>query len=402
MDIWNSLGGMVELELTSADPAGALRAINSAGITLYKTRQEGDLTLVFHLRRRDLRRLRALAEKRGERLLFTHRRGIYWTLRQLPKRPILLLGMAFILGLTLYLPTRVLFVEVEGNHAIPTRKILQQAETCGIGFGATRREVRSERMKNALLSAIPDLQWAGINTYGCRAVISVRERTESEKVVPETGVNSIIAARDGVIREITVLKGNPACKVGQAVKAGQVLISGYTDLGICIRADHAQGEVFAETSRELTAILPANYTQKTAETHRTKKYSLILKNKHIKFFKGSGISDPTCVKMYSVNYMTLPGGFQLPIALVTEEWVSYEQAPVDADEETAKNILQDFSGNYLTGTMTAGQIQARYETVALTGEIYRQYGQYACLEMIGKSRLEENTHNYGENNRADS
>lgn len=36
-------------------------------------------------------------------------------------------------------------------------------------------------MKNALLSAIPELQWAGVNTYGCRAVISVRERTLPER-----------------------------------------------------------------------------------------------------------------------------------------------------------------------------------------------------------------------------
>ena len=241
MDMWRSLSGMVEVELTSADPAAALRAINAAGITVYNARQKGDLTLWFGLHRQAYRRLRTLTKKRGERLTLNGRSGIYWAGRRLLSRPILLGGILLIIALTLFLPTRVLFVQVEGNDHIPARLILEAAADCGIDFGANRREVRSEKMKNAILSAVPQLQWAGINTYGCRAVISVRERTEPDKEEPQSGVSSIVAMRDGVISQLTVTKGNPVCKVGQAVKAGQVLISGYTDCGICIRASHAGG-----------------------------------------------------------------------------------------------------------------------------------------------------------------
>ena len=68
------------------------------------------------------------------------------------------------------------------------------------------------------------------------------------------GVGSIVASRDGVITSITTTKGTPLCKAGQAVKAGQILISGYTDCGISIRADPAEGEVFAETYREMMTL----------------------------------------------------------------------------------------------------------------------------------------------------
>lgn len=397
MDFWTSIGGMVEVELTSADPAGCLRAINAAGITVYHARQEGDLTLKFSLHRSDYQKLRLLTKRRGERLSFDRRSGLYWIFRKLPERPVLLAGIVLLIALSLFLPTRVLFIQVEGNAAIPTRLILEGAEDCGITFGASRREVRSEKMKNALLQAIPELQWAGINTSGCTAVISVRERTEPEEQPQKSGVSSIVAARDGVIHEMTVTKGNPVCKVGQAVKEGQVLVSGYTDLGICIRATQAEAEIFADTQRSLTAVFPSNYEQRTEITRQEKKYGLLIGKNRINFYKGSGISDTSCDKMYSEYFMTLPGGFRLPVALVVEEWTYYDQTSITIDESTAGRVLSDFSSGYLTQHMVAGCIDSRSELLEESEGAYRQHGIYACFEMIGKTRLEENLENYEAN-----
>lgn len=394
MDFWKSLGGMLQVKLTSADLAGTLGAINTAGITIYHVQEESELVLRFDVQRRDYRRLRALTKKRGEKLELSRRQGLYWVLRQFVRRPVLMMGILLILMLTLYLPTRILFVEVEGNHQIPAQQILERAEGCGIGLGASRRMVRSERMKNLLLSSIPDLQWAGINTYGCRAVISVRERTQPEEKSEEHGISSIVATREGVIREMTVLRGEPMCKVGQAVKAGQVLVSGYMDRGICIRGTRAQGEVFAETERNLTAVLPSDYVVRSKKTRSEKKYSLIIGKKRINFYKGSGISDSSCDKMYSVRYLTLPGGFRLPIALVTEEWVYHDTEDITMEENQAKQILTNSARRYLLSVMTAGQIQTPHENLQLSDGIYCLKGRYACLEMIGKTRLEENLDSY--------
>lgn len=355
----------------------------------------GDLTLRFRLLRADYRRLLRLTQHRGEKLRLLRRKGIYWAARRLLKRPVLLLGMLFLLALVLVLPTRILFIEVEGNGSIPARQILEAAESCGIQFGVSRREVRSERMKNALLAAIPELQWAGINTSGCTAVISVRERTTPEEQTKKNCVSSIVAARDGVITEMTVLQGNGICKVGQAVKAGQVLVSGYTDCGICIRATQAQAEVYAETRRDLTAVMPSEYTQRGQITRSEKKYSLIIGKKRINFDKGSGISDTSCVKMYKEMYVTLPGGFRLPVVLVTEEWIWYDETAAAVEQGTAAAVLTESAGHYLTGLMVAGTVNQRSESVVADDGCYRLYGAYACTEMICKTRIEESLENYG-------
>lgn len=386
MDFWKSLNGMVRVALTAADPAAAISQISAAGIRIFDAyRLDDDIILHFSLRRQDLKRLKVLAQSRGYDLRLERRRGIYWIGKQLLMRPILTTGILLFLVIAMYLPTRVLFIEIEGNSAIPTRLILEKCQQCGISFGASRREVRSEKMKNALLQAIPELQWAGINTSGCTATITVRERSAS--VLPEktSGVCSIVAKRDGVITQIITENGNPICSVGQAVKAGDVLISGYTDCGIAIRATQAKGEVYAATNRSFEAVAPLNYQRKGQKTAEEKKYSVIIGKKQINFYKGSGISGRTCDKMYEESYVTLPGGFQLPIRIAKETIIYYEE-----DEVTLQPPeLSEFAYRYLQEQMIAGRILSQEVDAWTDGGLYRFKGNYACTEMIGQVRSEE-------------
>lgn len=397
MDLWHSLGGMVALTLTSADPSAALTAFNSAGIVLHNVQKdEDDLRVRFFIRRQDYKKLCGIVKRRGDTLGPVKRNGLYWIGKGLLRRPVLLCGIVLLLFLVLFLPTRIFFFRVEGNVTVPTKLILEKCAQYGIAFGTSRKEVRSERLKNAILEAIPELQWAGINTSGCTATISVRERSIPDETEKEHGVSSIAASRDGIITECTVIRGSAACQIGQAVRAGQVLISGYTDCGISIRAEQAEGEVYAQTQHELTAKMPSEFTERVGNSTEIIKYSLIIGKKRINLYKGSGISDASCVKMYSENYITLPGGFQLPVAIVTEVWTYFDEEISVLSEEQATVVLSDFVKHYLPGQMVAGQILDKQESILPAEGVFCLEGKYACLEMIGVMRSEEIMKPYGE------
>lgn len=397
MGFFRSLAGTVEVALTSADIPGAMAAMNGADIPFFAAVQEGDLTLRFSVYRQDYKHLKALCERRGETLGLLHRRGIYWTGKSLLHRRVLVVGLLFLLLLLLYLPSRVFFVRVDGNSSVPTNLILEAAEECGICFGTSRREVRSERVKNALLEAVPELQWAGVNTSGCVATISVRERSITEQSEAEKTVTSIVALRDGIVTSCTATSGNLLCRPGQAVKAGEILISGYTDCGLTIQATRAEGEVFAQTMRETEAVTPVEYSQRTEIKATKRKISLLIGKNRINLWKDSGIWDTTCGRMYLEYYVTLPGGFQLPIALAVEEYTVRTLESTTMEEAEAEAMLSEFAAQYLKQQMVAGEILSKKQLFSAEGTLYRLEGEYVCTEMIGKVQREQIGEYHGEN-----
>ena len=322
MDLWWHLRGWTRLRLTSADCAARLRHI-SREMRLEEISFPDELTAEFTVlsggERDQLNRF-------GDELTIIGSGGApefgrrLWRWRRLCA-VVLLLGF-----LTGFLPSKIWFIRVEGNSDVPQRKILEAAESCGLSFGVPAAQIQSEQVKNKLLFEIPQLRWAGINTDGCTAVITVAERQEGEEQAQwEPG--DLVASADGLVTDVIVHRGTGLVKPGDAVQKGQILVSGVTDLGICTQVEQARGEVWGLTRRVIRLAVPGQ-TVKRQETGMVKRrYSLRIGKKSVNFSNDSGIFHGTCVKMRKVNYLTLPGGFRLPAALVTDTYSLCETAP---------------------------------------------------------------------------
>lgn len=389
MSFWNSVDGMVTVELTGADPGQSIQAINERNIRLYRVKWAGDLTVTFRCSGHCKKDITAICQKRGDTIKFSEDSGLLYLGKNLLHRPVLAGGILMIFALTMFLPTRVLFFRVEGNETVPARQILEAASDCGIHFGVSRRAVRSEKMKNALLGAMPQLKWAGINTSGCTAVISVRERSLQDEKTASTGVSSIVAARDGFITSCTVTRGNGLCAPGQVVQQGQVLISGYTDCGLCIQVTEAEGEIFAETNRDFSAVMPSVSAVRSSELEEQRRWSLIIGKKRINFWKGSGISPVTCGRMYKEYYITLPGGFQLPVCFAVETLIPWETVSSEIFPEELEHQMCTFARKSILRQSVAGQILQEQLVFTQEDGRYLLEGQFLCSEMIGRVITEE-------------
>lgn len=378
----------IHLEVTSSDLAGRLRHINELGIPVSGVCQKDQLTASFTLRRSDYGAVEAYLRKKGDEVRLISAHGPGYLLLQVGKKPILTAAVICLFFLTLWIPTRVLFVKVEGNETTSSHEVRQCAEAAGVYFGARIKQVRSERVKNKLLSEIPRLQWVGVNTRGCVATIHVVEREEAQQE-KEDQIASVVSSADALVTDLTVTRGNALCKPGDIVRQGQVLISGYTDCGIKIQAANAQGEVFGQTVYRRQLIFPSKYLQKGRTLKISRNLFLLIGKKEIKIFKDSGISGGVCDKMYASYYLTLPGGFQLPFGVAVETCVYRETAPVTIPQEEVQAYMERSAQLFLTACMISGQVLSSQQTIQAREDCYCLTGRYLCREMIGRIQYEK-------------
>ena len=231
------------------------------------------------------------------------------------------------------------------------------------------------------------MQWAGVNTSGCVATISVREGNREEPI-PKEGVSSLVAGRDGIILSCTVTAGSGQCAPGQAVRQGQVLISGYTDCGLLVKSTRAEGEIIAQTRRELTVKAPVQCRIRGPEEEIIRQYSLILGKKRINFANSSRICDASCGRMYEEYYITLPGGFTLPVALAVQTHVCRKTVKSDADSAELQDAALAFARDYLMAQMISGSIVEEVVSCTVEDGVLILDGIYICQEMIGQ-RIQE-------------
>lgn len=389
MTLWQSITGVMQVEIICPCPEEMLTVINVDKIRVLDIIPLSKLSFVCTVCRRDYDMLWQAVVRRGGSAKCVHKSGIFWTILSLKKRPVLIAALMMLLVLTVFLPTRVLFIEVEDNVKVPTALILEAADLSGIRFGVSREYLRSEVFKNSLLEQLPQLEWAGVNTKGCTARISVKERTENELALIDEKLCSIVAARDGVISSMTIIKGDSLCQVGDEVKEGQLLVSAYTDCGLVVKATGADAEVFAETKREVSVIAPGLAAIKDGNSHYNIKYSIFLGKKLINISRNSGIPNGTCVKMYKKRNFSLPGGFVLPVGILAE----YQQVQTDvlADDSIQDNVdwILQYTQNYIETLMISGCIQESEYSMDHFEDCTLLSGVLTCVEMIGRIQVEE-------------
>ena len=388
MDLWDKVTGTTQLEIISADPEGMLNQLMKQNIILWDVERASPILLRLRLSSSDVEKVFFWSEKAGGSVQILGVNGILYSLRSWLRRPVILFCLFFVTVLTLMLPERILFVDVSGNSRVPSRMILEAAQEQGLKFGASRRALRSEAVKNELLGSLNELEWVGVNTYGCRAVIQVRER----KVQPEeiqTAPSDLVASTDGIIEQIVVNRGTLLCKPGQAVRKDEKLISGYLDLGICTRATGAQGEIYARTNRVVHAVLPASVLKRSPGQKEKTRIALIIGKKRINLYSNSGILPAGCGKM-TYNYpLRLPGADALPVTLVIERIVWYDIGNALRDQQRAQQLMLNEAQRYLMNKCVAGQILTHRTDVHYGQEQLSLLGVFQCREMIARQKAVE-------------
>ncbi len=146
-------------------------------------------------------------------------------------------------------------VEVDENCDIDPQAVKSVLSEIGVKPGVPLcRLPDRQTMKEKLINSFDNVPWAWVYINGVRAKVVLHSGTVAPIVIKEDAPCDIAAKRDGFIVKVSSKKGMKLINEGNAVNAGDIVISGYVDTGEDKPKfeTHAEGDVLALTSYKLS------------------------------------------------------------------------------------------------------------------------------------------------------
>ena len=374
--------GSYAIELIGASVERCFSRWAGSGIPFWEITRSSEISARCRLRCADLYSAQDLAERSQCELKILSEHGLPQLLRRLRARPILCFGTLLAVLAAFYFNRFVWFVQVNGNERVPEAVIRNVLFQEGVRFGASGEQLDCEFLKNRLLLNIPELRWLAVNREGGVVRVSVAEREKEEKQEETVGICDLAATRSGIIRELHVINGFAQVECGDAVSAGDILISGVMEWPTHIQATHAEGEVYAETFRDFSLSIPDQSVQKRYTGRTETCVDLIFQRKRINLSGNSGIFGIMCDTMIEIEQIVLPGGYELPVSIEKRTLLEYEPLPEAIGQEAALRLLSREAERLIRAQMISGRIEAGTTTIQKKQNSYLCRAAMNCLELI--------------------
>ncbi|MDD2619690.1 MAG: sporulation protein YqfD [Syntrophomonadaceae bacterium] len=221
--IFDQLGGVIGVKISGQKQEKVINMALSRGIYIWDIKKEHN-SIVLKVKASGYEALKSICEENDYILEITNKQGFPF-FKGVFKRRVGFLSGALIFVASLYLLSSFIwFVDVSGNKQVEKKRILTSAAKYGVYEGAAKWGFITSEVEKAMHKELSELAYIKVGIDGVKANIEV-----VEKVFPQDEISGqchMVASKDGVVKEVLVLDGQPAVKEGDVVARGEILISG--------------------------------------------------------------------------------------------------------------------------------------------------------------------------------
>lgn len=377
--------GVAELEVSGAQPERILNYCAENGIEFWNASPCRDFSITFCVHASDVDSLLAQSGKNGLDVKLISEAGGRKLMLGAKRRAVFLLAFVFCVSLAAVSSLFLWRIEISGNDKLSDAEILRKLSECGVDYGAYWPALSSDEIRSRIVAEMPEIAWLSLNVRSSKAEILVHERIDKPDIVNEKAPCDIIASKSGVIRKMSVLEGESAAIVGNAVAKGDVLVRGLmsSETGD-ERYVHSMAQVIADTWYEISAQTPLLEERKTEKSGRNTAFSLVIGKKRINFFSDSRNKYDSCDKINKLKYISLGDVFVLPIGYAVERTTQYETSLLPIDEDKAVGRMKETLKNELQRRIGDGQIVSAEYYVSKTDNVMTVTLRAQCTENIAK------------------
>ena len=261
--------------------------------------------------------------------------------------------------------------------------IVAELAECGFYRGCSLNVFSADAVENLFLQRSEKVGWISVNMKGTVAFVEAIEKRTKPPSETKRAAN-VVASHDGIIVEALTYNGFRTVEVGEAVREGQLLISGaYGEKTPGLHITRAAGRIMAKTFRTLSVEISLEYTEKV-ETGRTfcEKYINFF-GKEIKVFSNSGNLGVSCDKIVDREICSFFGA-EIPIEIRTENYIEYKTVQKTRNAAEAEALARAELERQLS-ELGVERIVGREERVELSGGKCVVELDLVCIENIAKT-----------------
>ena len=336
MNLFLTFFGYRKLYADEKNATALLNACLLLGISYVKFQCDADGSIRFCCRGADARRLLAHCAKSGVRLRVL-RGGFPHFLWRYRRRAGMMIGL--LIGVVLlWLSGRFVWdVRVTGNETMRTDEVRRVLRDCGFGVGSYIPNFRGEELETRVMLHSDRISWISVYMDGTVARVQIKENhlpPPKESTKPA----NLVAAYDGQIELLQLYRGNCVVKIGQAVKAGELLVSGvYDSQTQGYRLTRAAGSVLARVDQDFCIMIPLSYEKKIYEDEKVCEIMLDFFDFSLKIFKNSRNAEGDCDIIEEEKGLELFGICNLPIGYSVKRAYAYR---TQTESRTAEEALR--------------------------------------------------------------
>lgn len=374
------LAGYAELYADAAHAAELTDALLRSDLPFadMTTDQEGGVRLRCSLR---------CAERLRNEATFQvlRRGGLPILLRRLLRRPGLLVGglagLAILLTSTLF----VWDVRVSGNEQMSAAEVIAELRESGFGVGSRLRDFSAGELENRVLLASDRLAWISVYIDGTVARVQVLERKTAQRDEDRLRPADLVARADGQIETVELYRGNPVVRAGQAVRRGELLVSGiFENENIGCRFTRAAGRVMARTEHRFSVTVP--FCETVSVLSGTEKGDVWLNffDFTVKISENTGNAGVSCDIIETVTHPSLPFLQDLPISLTAQTCRLWREETVERTKEEAVALAYERLGNELRTLAEDARLLSRSVTATVRDDAVVLECTVTCIEDIAE------------------
>lgn len=297
----------------------------------------------------------------------------------------LLLGLAAAIAITVTGSLFLWQVRVVGCETVSEEEVLALLAQEGVEVGSFIPPIDAIVVAQEVILKDDRLAFVAVNIIGTKCEVQIKETSFPDQEKTDGQPASVVAAYDGLIERIQLHDGQIVAKPGEAVRAGQVLISGMCQLDEeRWRLTSADGKVFAKVERSFTVDVPYEEETLRPTGEESVRKSLIFFKKSVKLFENSSIMTPTYGTIESKDALTLPDGTPLPVAIATRRVIGYEKITVRRTEAEAEAIANGRMATLVAKELREAEVLSLTRSVEHTAEGIRLTWQIYCIMDIAK------------------